>query len=175
MAASNDGARIIAFFRGAGTDHRGRYLRDVLAFSDDELEETHDYIQWLFPLDAPSGVLANAPLVDAACRRAFQADDGLRAALRQALARMLEFYGLTSSGIASAPIISEGENFRMRSAKWLRRYDHNFLRLTRIMRSLVLLGEARLAKALQGSLEVLYQRNSAIIGATTIEFWRGAV
>lgn len=46
---TND-ARLIAFHRGEGIDHKGRYLSEIWALSPFWLEHTHDYIQWLFPI-----------------------------------------------------------------------------------------------------------------------------
>jgi hypothetical protein len=175
VTSDTDGARIVAFYRGTGTDHRHRRLDDVLAFNMDELENNHDYIQWLFPLAVPSGVMPAAPLVDAECRRAFRRDEQLRAALRRALDRMLDFYGLALAGPADAPRIDRGWNFSERSPNWLRPRDHNFLRLTRIMASLDLLGDPLLAAALQGCLERLYGEYPSLIGETTIGYWRGAI
>ncbi len=46
---TND-ARLIAFHRGEGVDHKGCYLSDIWTHSPFWLEHTHDYIQWLFPI-----------------------------------------------------------------------------------------------------------------------------
>jgi hypothetical protein len=175
MTEPGDATPIVRFYRGLGTDHRGRHLATILSFTDRELEDIHDYIQWLFPLATRSGVMPDAPLVDEACRIAFGEDGALRAALRQALARMLAFYGLAMAGTDGAPIIFEGPSFPMRAAEWLTPHNHNFLRLTRIMSSLALLGERGLALALQESLERIYARNARTIGPVTIAYWRGAL
>jgi hypothetical protein len=175
MRSDAGGERIVAFYLGTGTDHRHRHLEDVLAFSVDELESNHDYIQWLFPLAVPSSVMPDAPLVDSECRRAFQSDERLRAARRRALDRMLDFYGLALSGPAGEPRIDKGRNFAERSSEWLHPNDHNFLRLTRIMTSLDLLGEPSLAAALQACLERLHGEYPSLIGETTIRYWRSAI
>src|SRR6266513_4685703 len=82
---ANDCQRLLAFYRGEGKDDRGRTLEQVLDFDLDELEYTHDYIQWLFPLDVPSGVQPWAPLIDRECREMFSGDLKLVALLRRAL------------------------------------------------------------------------------------------
>src|SRR5438105_15924131 len=89
--------RIVAFFSGA-PDADGRRLAGILAWDDDRLEAVHDYIQWVFPTRRPSGVNPSAPLVTDATVRAFEQDAALRARLREALDRMLIFYGLTWRG-----------------------------------------------------------------------------
>jgi len=57
------GSPVIKFLSGSGSDHRGRFLEDVLAFSDNELESRHDFIQWLFPLDTPSAAVPGSPVL----------------------------------------------------------------------------------------------------------------
>ena len=67
------------FYRGDGTDSEGRRLEDILRWDDQTLEYVHDFIQWLFPLDEPSAVNPNAPLVTRVDRDAFAADETLAA------------------------------------------------------------------------------------------------
>ena len=62
------------FYRGNGPDSEGRTLAEILAWSDDELEAVHDYIQWLFPLPEPSMFNADAPVLTPAEIAAARAD-----------------------------------------------------------------------------------------------------
>lgn len=162
---------IIRFFSGA-RDDRGRRLDEILRWSDDQLEEVHDYIQWLFPTRQPSGVNPFAPLVTDGTAAAFDADASLRARLVAALDRMLRFYGLTR---ADQRIVIDAGRFEQRAADWLTPGNHNHLRLTRIMQSLDALGLERDARALQRCLlEDIASRPNAVT-ARTIEFWRDAL
>ena len=54
---------LIEFYRGIAPDSEGRTLADLWAFSDDEMEEVHDFIQWMFPLREPSRFNPDAPLL----------------------------------------------------------------------------------------------------------------
>ena len=56
---------IVGFLEGKTPDHRGRTLSMVLAFSDVQAEQTHDYMQWLYPLDEPSGLVRSVPVLSA--------------------------------------------------------------------------------------------------------------
>ena len=56
-------SRIIGFYNGTESDHRGRCLREIQEWPDDQLESVHDYIQWLFPLPEPSGFNVAAPVL----------------------------------------------------------------------------------------------------------------
>ena len=50
---------LLGFLIGAGTDAAGRNHADIIAMTDAELEQHHDYIQWLFPLPEPSRAVPN--------------------------------------------------------------------------------------------------------------------
>ena len=170
---TDDCTRLLAFYHGTGVDGRGRSLEDVLAFPLDRMETSHDYIQWLFPLDVPSSVMPDAPLVSLECQRAFAANPHRMATLRRAFERMLDFYGLLLVA-GEAPQVIKTPAFNERAANWLTTGNHNFLRLTRIMKSLTLLGAGELAAALLRCLEDIYTEHSVIIGGTTFGYWRNA-
>ena len=52
---------IVGFLEGKTPDHRGRMLAMIIKQTDHQAETTHDYIQWLFPLDEPSRSVMGAP------------------------------------------------------------------------------------------------------------------
>ncbi|MBK5293776.1 MAG: hypothetical protein JJE04_19115 [Acidobacteriia bacterium] len=146
------------FFRGASTDSAGRSLHEILAWSDAELEAVHDYIQWLFPLPERSMFNASAPILTPADRAAVRADATIQANIRAAFQRMLRFYGLTPD-TAHLP------------KPWVCAADHNHLRLTRILRSLRLLGFPEESQTLYDGIS---QYNS-VIPERTSQFWRNAM
>src|SRR5690242_7350855 len=119
---------LIDFYSGMGEDDAGRRLEDVWRFSSEELEENHDYIQWLFPLLERSAFNPEAPVLDAGTIERFRNDSSLQRNLERSLGVMLDFYGLELAGNR----IVRAANFGERSANWLTGFNHNFLRLTRI-------------------------------------------
>ncbi len=148
----------IDFYRGVGPDSEGRYIGEILDWDDERLEDVHDYIQWLFPLPEPSMFNPDAPLLTRADVAAAKGDATVLANLRAACERMRRFYGLTPE-TASRP------------KAWVCAADHNHLRLTRILKSLRLLGLGAEARS-------LYEAISAFDGgipARTRQFWRDAV
>ena len=168
-------SRLVAFYRGAGRDHRRRSLSDIHEFDFDELEFHHDYIQWLFPLPEPSGVNASAPLLSKEDIAVFQSDASLRKALRQSFELMLQFYGLElTEGDANVEVV-RGANFDERGNLWLTTGNHNFLRISRILRSLSLLGCRTHALAFLKCLEDIYAEEAPTIGTATMGYWRRAV
>lgn len=168
-------SRLVAFYRGDGRDHRGRLLGHIYGFSFDELELHHDYIQWLFPLPEPSGANAEAPLLSKEDIAAFESDDSLRKALLRSFHMMLRFYGLEVWAGRPEIKVVRGAHFAERRDVWLTRGNHNFLRISRMLRSLTLLGLGGYAKALLKSLEGIYEEEASTIGDTTMGYWRRAV
>lgn len=169
------GSLIIPFYRSLDGDRRGRLLRDLHTQSLYELEHVHDYIQWLFPLPEPSAASSEAPVLTEEDIRVFHEDEGLRARLLRSLLVMLNFYGLAMTGSAEDPIVRRSTTFPQRSREWLSPSNHNFLRLTRILRSLSLLGCEAYARALLRCLEGIYADNANVIGQTTLRYWQHAV
>ncbi len=116
---------IVDFLKGAGTDGAGRTVFDVVALGDQDIENQHDFIQWLFPLNELSGANRRAPVLAAEDVEAIHASGLAQIALAAATDRMAHFY--------------------LRNGHWLVDHDHNHLRITRIIKSLRLLrgpGEA---------------------------------
>ena len=161
---------LLEFYNGTGSDDRGRRIEDVWRFSHDELEDIHDYIQWLFPLAERSAFNPGAPLLDDATINRFRSDDTLRRNMERSLKLMLAFYGLEIAGAS----IRRASDFPGRSANWLTPGNHNFLRLTRILKSLATLGFANRATQLLACLEEIYATHERVIGPGTIAFWRRA-
>ena len=175
--AANAGAaesRLVAFYKG-GRDACGRTLDQILAADDAWLEATHDFIQWVFPLPESSAFNPDAPLLTPRDIRTFHDDAVLRLRLTAMANRMLEFYGFTLIDSADAPVVTQGSHFTNRAEAWVTPGNHNFLRLSRILRSLALLGLQKLSRAI---LEALEGIASSVIGQavsqTTLRYWRQA-
>jgi len=163
---------LVAFNLGEAPDHRGRFVGEILQQDDDWLEATHDYIQWLFPLREPSQAVPGSPVVDAATRDAFLGEDCLREQLRANLQRMLAFYGLAWQDGR----VVEAATWGARRRNWFTHPTHNNLRLTRIIRSLSLLGLDAEARALQHGLDALQAAEPDCgVGATAVTYWREAL
>ena len=162
---------VTQFYAGVKKDHMGRTLQEIQRFPFDDLEDCHDYIQWMFPLPEPSNYNPFCPLIEEQDIFEFKNNPFLKQRLLESLDVMLEFYGFVRShGIAT------GVNFRQRCKNWVTPYNHNFLRLTRIIRSLHVLGCQNEAKDLQKVLEYVYNipGNAKIIGEETLSYWRAA-
>lgn len=165
---------LVAFYRDGAPDDCGRTLDEVLAWSDDRLEAVHDFIQWLFPLPERSGANPSAPTLDAATIQAFRDTSAMRDRLHQAFVRMLRFYAFTWVTSAAGPAVQRLPDFRERAQNWLWPGNHNHLRLTRILRSTLLLGLEAESKALFHALNAVYREFPDRISARTHAFWNDA-
>jgi len=146
---------IHAFLAGSGRDGSGRRLSDVLAFDDARIEGVHDFIQWCFPLAEASRAVPGAPVLGVGEAEAIRRDGQAQAGLRSAAARMARFYGETSG--------------------WLRAYDHNHLRITRILTALRELAGAQEAQAFH---TLVIRRNGEAgspVNADSLVFWERAL
>lgn len=152
---------LVAFHRGEAPDDRGRRLEEIWRRDDAWLESRHDFIQWLFPLPERSGANPAAPVLTPEDLATFRADPLIRANLERSYRRMVEFYGLAGAG---EPV----------RRHWLTPGNHNYLRLSRILRCLTLCGLDEQAGELFRRLEEIYQREGAVIGETTFGYWRRA-
>ena len=168
-------SKLIAFFRGDGRDHRGRLLSHIHQYAFHDLERHHDYIQWLFPLPEPSGANPEAPLLSVEDIAAFKSDESLRKALVQSFELMLPFYGLELMYRDAVVEVVRNANFDERGNFWLMSGNHNFLRISRILQSLSLLGCGAHAVAFLKCLEGIYAQEASTIGDTTLGYWRRAV
>ena len=86
---------IVRFYDPAikAKDRHGRTLDDILDFSDRVLENSHDYIQILFPLPETSLFQMTAPVITRPVFDAFRSRPELRAEMRRAWEKMMNFYG----------------------------------------------------------------------------------
>lgn len=181
--AGSAGHPLVAFYRDGAPDDRGRTLAEILAWDDHRLEAVHDFIQWLFPLPEPSSANPSAPTLAPAAIAAFRATPEMQQRLRQSFNRMMRFYGFAwaesspaSSGQASesSPTLVRAPHFAARAGSWLQPGNHNHLRLTRILRSTLLLGLEAESKALFRALNALYREYPDRIPARTHAFWSSA-
>ena len=58
-----DKSGLVEFLSGEGDDPDGRHITNFVAATDDELENTHDLFQWVFPLQEPSKATPNSPIL----------------------------------------------------------------------------------------------------------------
>jgi hypothetical protein len=162
-------SQLVEFYRGTGEDSEGRKLADVWAFSDDEMELHHDFIQWMFPLEEPSRFNFRAPTLSEEDVRAFHDEPRLRENLERSFDRFLAFLGLTRQGGRVVP----AADFEAKREIFLAP-DHNWLRITRVLTSLRILGLPKASRALYDGLLDLMRDGRARVTPETRRYWRDA-
>ncbi|KAL8725657.1 MAG: hypothetical protein Q9166_007234 [cf. Caloplaca sp. 2 TL-2023] len=165
-------------------DSRDRTLTSILAWPDSTLESSHDYIQNLFPLPERSPINPSAPVIDEKTFTTFRSSQELQEQLRMSLKRMLKFYGFELVEVKSSNGEENGEentfnvqpaqNFKTVSRNWFTRFDHNHLRITRIVRSCRVLGLEDEAASFHDALVKVSQERPGVISKKSLMFWRRA-
>ena len=174
---SNQASEIIlAFYLRQQPDSEGRMIEDIWSLNYQKLEYTHNYIQWLFPLKEKSRFNQNAPVLSDEVIEAFRTNEQLRIHLLQSFKVMLRFYGLQCDDRESADIeITKSNEYQERKINWIEQGNHNFLRITRILNSLSILGLENYAQAFFKCLNQIYSEESINIGRRTYSYWENAV
>jgi hypothetical protein len=144
-------SQVVAFLRGSGTDSRSRRLVDIWRFDDDEIDTTHDFIQWMFPLSEASGANFNAPVLLPSEIDEIRSSIQCRQNLTDSAAWILSFF--------------------KRTAVIFQYTDHNHLRATRIIKSLRLLHSDQAADQFKDELLALIETRRARINPITVTFW----
>ena len=151
----NQELSVVAFLNGTEADSSGRYIEQVLEMEDSELEEIHNYIQWLFPLNESSRVVPNSPILTPDEILIIKEDIIAQSNLNKAIERMEQFY-------------NDNEH-------WIDEYDHNHLRITRIIKSLNLLLNKEKAENFYNKIINRVQESENEINEKSLLCWKEAL
>mmetsp|Transcript_118493 Transcript_118493/g.330583 ORF Transcript_118493/g.330583 Transcript_118493/m.330583 type:complete len:365 (+) Transcript_118493:104-1198(+) len=164
---------IVAFFRGTGFDCECRTLDEILSWDDTLLELCHDYIQWLFPTDEKSSYNWEAPTLDSESQRVFRGDQQIQRNMRRGLVRFLSFLGLSLEDCMEPPRVVKAASFdKRRLMCWQGPANHNWKRISRVLRCLELVGMQKEQRALHECLIQIVAENPGMIEEKTIKIWR---
>ena len=145
---------LLLFLEGKLPDFKGRYIHDIFNFTDHEIENTHDFIQWIFPLNEKSRSNLTAPVLDG-----FQIKE------------------IQSSKVAKENILYAASwylSFLKRQKHWVRVYDHNHLRITRGIKSLRLLVGNESADSFYKKIKNQLRSHIHKIDEKAVKFWNNA-
>jgi len=145
---------IVSFLEGKTPDYRGRTFAMLLQQSDHQAETTHDYIQWMFPLDEPSRSVNGVPVLNE-----------------------LDIEEIRQSSLAQANLAKSTSwflGFLERNDHWIIKYNHNHLRITRVIKSLRLLASDKAADEFRDKVLALAGDNLNLVDQKARGFWRSA-
>lgn len=169
-------ATIVPFYLGKKPDLAGRTIQQIWNWDFEELECVHDYIQWLFPIAEKSHFNSDAPTVDEQVVKAFRSNPLLQQNLLRSLSVMLNFYGLKiDRGKQGKITVGKSKEYPARKQEWVQMLDHNYLRITRILKCLLTFDLKEEAQAFYECLSHIYRENREQIGRETFQYWTDAV
>jgi hypothetical protein len=140
---------------GSGRDSGGRSIETVLAFDDASIEAVHDFIQWLFPLPVASRAQPHSPVLAKAELEAIRRDPVAVGNLKRASKRMATFY--------------------IANDHWLTPFDHNHLRITRIITSLRLIAGPAAAQEFYAAIADRVRTSPMAVNSRSLRFWSEAL
>lgn len=162
-------SQIVDFYCSDGFTTSAYDFDEIMKFSNGQLEYNHNYIQWLFPLQEYSEYDSLSPVLTNSDIEEISTDEIAKERLKKAFYKMLDFYGFTYKD----NIIVKSPEFERKSHNWINKSgstNHNYLRITRILRSLSLLGREDLSKAFYQALIDL--KDEYNIPDRTWNFWK---
>ena len=140
---------IIKFYSGYRPENK-EYpytFSSIINATDNDLEFTHDFIQWLFPLSEPSEFNKNAPLLTTEDIDTIINTRNLQTRVKVAVRRFLNFLGLTETKLGYIELY----DVRYYNDRILRR-GHNYLRISRMLKFLMLIEMVELANNIRNVL-----------------------
>ncbi len=139
---------IVLFLEGNFPDYNNRFLSHIWAYNYEQMENIHDYIQWVFPLDTASNSVLDAPA--------------------------LTFEEIKESKLALENLLKSKRwfiKFLGNSDNWISDSNHNHRRISRMIKSIRLLhGDEEANICL---LEILnLARSKGFQGTQSIKIWK---
>ena len=141
------------FLLGIEPDFKGRTIQEIWDYSDIQIEGNHDFIQLIFPLNKKSQNVFHGYYLD---------NEDL-------INELKESHQIRENIIKSS---SWFLSFLKRNEHWKSKYDHNQLRITRVIECLrLLVGDDEADNFYQSVVGPSLDSN---INKTTLEFWKNA-
>ena len=132
-------------------------LKDILAWQDfREWDRSHTFVQWIFPTNEVSKFNPDAPLLDEDTLEAFKCSETC----------MLN--------AAKAYTFAQRFLWQQFGVSWMKKADHNHLRITRIIKFLNLVGYPLAARNIYYNVIKIARGKPEVVSDITLDFWREA-
>jgi hypothetical protein len=164
----------LAFYRNEEKGKNGFSIDGILRFKESEVEKHHNFIQWIFPTYSQSRFCSYAPTLNREIVQAFKTDGNLRFKQKQALALMLDHYGLQLD-LRTDKISMNPSKFAAKKKNFFINGSHNLLRISRILSSLTSLGQPKLAVEFYNCLKMLSEGPEPRLKDTLKKHWHPVV
>lgn len=128
--------KLVQFYRGEIPNNEGSFITDIMAYSYYQLEADHAYIQYILPLRERSMFNVEAPILTDDEIILFCSDPELTLKTYSTALKMLDFFGMYLHGTDVGWQEPDPQHGHKDPKWWLRDFNHNFLRMTRMLTSL---------------------------------------
>ena len=145
---------MLNFLKGNETDAYKRYLKDIWIMSDEQIENTHNFIQWVFPLNERSNAVPKSPILTNEEIISIKKSETAQKNIKKSVEWFLEFLS--------------------RNSYWICPNNHNHLRITRAIKSLRLIHSNEEAEKFKNSIMNLIQGNENKINSTSLKYWKNS-
>ena len=143
------------FLSNGGVDFKGRTLEMIWSFTDEQIESIHDFVQIIFPLDKPSESTFHGYYLSS--QEIINKIKGNQTAKENILKSSKWYFSFLKRNIWL----------------WNRKYDHNQLRITRVIECLrLLVSEEEADKFYENVLMIIEDDNR--INKVSLNFWNKA-
>jgi hypothetical protein len=154
-------------FLGLATDTKGRTIESILQFSESEIEENHDFIQWIFPTMEASCYNRNAPTISEDFKNMFANSVISQCNFCKSCKMFLNFIGFECIRKENCREI----NIKRNSIMFYDRPTHNLLRITRVLNSLNQIGKMSCSKDIFILLETIQRQYPQKISENSFTYW----
>lgn len=164
---------IIPFYTGESRHpENAYYLEEIWFFNTSRIRSTHNVLQWLFPLNERSDHYLDAPVLSEDEIQIFLTEDKLRERVIKSFHFYLKHLGLKYN--EDEKIIERSIDFNEKR-DWITLYSQTYLRITRVLKCLVLLGFNDFALIFFNALQDIYNEESDQIGIESLNYWKNAL
>ena len=153
---------VIDFFCGISQDSAGRTIEQILRFDENNIENHHDFIQWIFPTMKRSDYNPNAPLISSNFKHLLSTNTVAKCNFCKTCKLFLNFIGLECDG--KLIVIIE------KATMFYDRPRHNLLRITRMLDSLNQIGKTSCSNNIFLLLKNIYETHNKNL-KESFEYW----
>ena len=154
---------VILFYYGEKVEDCPYTLDRILNdFINEEWEKYHDFIQWLFPNTEPSQYNDKAPILTEADIAIFKSNTMLQNTVDKSVFEFMRFLGFA---ICYDDATEYGVSIYQRYDSQLSTFNHNHLRITRMLKFLKAIGHWMLHP-------VFYTLDRACVVPTSRQYWK---
>lgn len=116
----------------------GYKFEEIMNFTYHQMEQYHRWVQWLFPTKEQSYFQPDVPILNNDVIKQFREDPELQRRTKWAFLKVLDFYGFELKDVGDEEhIVLQEAGFHHEHPDWaIRHFNHNYLRLTRVLTAL---------------------------------------